>query len=61
MERQVEKRLTLVRVVVRLLNQREFFTLRLVKSALDGIGFLQFLKGENQKFGVMFVVQRTER
>lgn len=49
-----------VRVVVRLLDQGQLFTLRLIETTLNTVGLLELLKGENKKLGVVLVGQGRE-
>jgi hypothetical protein len=50
----------LVRVVVGLFDEGEFFSLRLVKSSLDTVGFLELLEREDEEFRVVLVRERRE-
>ena len=50
-----------MRVVVSLLDERKFFSLRLIESSLDTVGFLQLFESENEEFRVVLVRKRRER
>ena len=50
-----------MRIIVRLLDQRQLFALTLVKAALDGISLFELLEREYQELRVVLVRQRRER
>lgn len=50
---------TLVWIVVRLFNERELLTLRLVQTALDTISLFQLFQCQDKKLCVMLIRQRT--
>ena len=52
-------KLTLVRVIVSLFDERQLFTLRLIQTPLDGVRLLQLLESKNQQLGVVLVVERA--
>lgn len=49
-----------MRVVVRLFDERELFTLRLVESSLDRVGLLKLFESENEELRVVLVRKRGE-
>jgi len=49
-----------MRVVIGLLNEREFFSLRLIQSGLHTVCFFKSLQTQHKKLGVVFVIQRRE-
>ena len=51
---------SLVGVVVSLLDQPELLSLALVEPALDTVGLLQSLQGQDQQLGVVFVGEGRE-
>ena len=50
--------LTFVGIVISLLDQSKLLTLRLVKTTLDRVRFLQLLKSEHEKLRIVLVVER---
>lgn len=52
---------TLVGVVVRLLDQGEFLTLRLVETAFDEVRLFQLLESEDEQLGIVLVRQQPGR
>jgi hypothetical protein len=53
----LDARQTFVWIVIRLLDERELLTLRLVKTTLDRVSLLQLFECEHKKFCVMLVRQ----
>lgn len=60
-EKSLDTRERLVRVVVGLFDEGEFFTLRLVESSLDTVRLLELLESEDEEFRVVLVRERRER
>ena len=52
---------SLVRIVVRLLDERELLTLRLIETILHIVRLLQALQRENKQLGVVLVRERWKR
>ena len=53
-------RKSFVRIIISLFNQAQFFTLRLIQSALHTVCLLQSLKSQDQKLCVILVRKRWE-
>ena len=57
----LDTRQALVRVVIRLFNERQLLTLRLVEAALDRVCLLQLLEREDEELRVMLIVEGPVR
>lgn len=44
-----------MRIVVRLLDERQFFTLRLIQTSFNAVSFLQLLKSQHEQLRIVFV------
>ena len=51
----------LVRIVVRLLDERHLFALTLIEAILDRVGFFEALECENEQLRVVLVRERRKR
>lgn len=56
----LDTRQTLVRIIVRLLDECKLLALGLIQATLDGISFLQLFQSKYQELGVVFVGKRTK-
>jgi len=59
-EETLDTREGFVRVIVRLFDEGEFFSLRLIEASLDTVSFLELFESENEEFGVVLVGERRE-